>query len=152
RAAREWFRRQHRAGRVVLYPTLEQAADSMPTDGSAALMACIAYPDLHTLMFANMGRLRLADCLVVPTFDMVLAARDGREPSSISSHPAPRRLIPEQVKSVRFTTSNAQAAADCRAGLSDGCITTSWAAREYGLTVVRSFGPIDMGFTVHILH
>ena len=94
-AAREWFLRLDRAGRVQLHATLELAAGAMPMDGSAALMACIAYPDLHTLMFSNHGRLALADCLVLPTFDMVLASRTGMPPRTVSSHPAnpadPRR-------------------------------------------------------------
>lgn len=150
-AARAWFDREQRTGRVHLYPTLERAVAEMPREPHAALMGCIAYPDLHTLMFSNLGRLRLADCLIVPTFDMVFAARTTAEPRSAVTHPAPRGLIPPHVTNVQLTTSNAQAAADCRAGRADACITTGEAAQAHGLTVLRNFGPIVMGFTVHVL-
>lgn len=123
RAARIWFLRQGREGEVVLRRTLEEAVADMPMDGTAALMACIAYPDLHTLMFSNLGLLRLVDCLIVPTHDMVLAARTEINPRSVSCHPAPRRLVPQYIQEVRLTTSNAQAAEDCAGGISDATMS-----------------------------
>jgi hypothetical protein len=152
RAARQWFRLRGRKGRVVLHATLEEAVAGMPRDGRAALMACIAYPRLHDLIFRNLGQLRLADCLIMPTFDMVLAARvAGGLPGSVVCHPAPQLLVPAGASEVRFTTSNAQAAADCAAGLADACITTRQAAALHSLVVLRNFGPVDMGFTVHVV-
>jgi hypothetical protein len=150
-AAREWFARRRQAGRVHLYPTLEDAVDDMPPRKGAALMACIAYPELHTLMFSALGRLRLTDCLILPTFDMVYAGRTVA-PRSAVTHPAPRGLLPPGLERVELSTSNAQAAADCRAGRADACITTRPAARLNGLTVFRDYGPIDMGFSVHTFH
>jgi hypothetical protein len=151
RAARRWFRLRGRKGRVVLHATLEEAVDAMPRDGRAALLACIAYPRLHDIIFRNLGRLRLADCLIMPTFDMVLAARaPGDALGSVACHPAPQLLVPACAGAVRLTTSNAQAAADCAAGLADACITTRRAAALHNLVVLRNFGPVDMGFTVHV--
>lgn len=150
RAAREWLARAGRRGRVVLHPTLEAAAAALPVDGRAGLMGCIAYPDLHTLMFANLGRLRLADCLITATHPMVLAAREARQPRSVVTHPAPRLLVPAGVTEVILTTSNARAADECAAGRADGCITTGAAAEDRGLILLRDFGPIHMGFTIHV--
>jgi hypothetical protein len=151
RAARRWFRLRKRKGLVVLRPTLEEAVAEMPQDGRAALLACIAYPRLNDIVFRNLGRLRLADCLIMPTFDMVLAAREaGDHLGSVACHPAPQLLVPAGARAVQFTTSNAQAAADCAAGLADACITTRQAAALHNLVILRNFGPVDMGFTVHV--
>lgn len=149
-AAHEWFRRQHRSGRVQLHPTLESALPTMPRDGTHAVVACAVYPALHELVFANLDRMSMVDCFVHPTYDMVLASADGRLPEVVASHAAPRGLA--GAAEVRLATSNAQAAADCRAGLADGCITTLPAARAHGLQVVRDFGPVPMVYTVHLVH
>ncbi len=148
-AAETWFRQRRLHGRVHLFATLEEAAEAIPRDPSAALMACIAYPALNSLMFSNLGRMRLADCLIIPTYEMVLASRSNVEPRSAATHPAPRGLLPSHLETI-LTSSNAQAAVDCRAGRADACITTRPAAQANELIVRESFGPIVMGFTVHV--
>jgi hypothetical protein len=147
-AAHEWFRRQGRAGRVELHPTLESALPAIPADGAHALVACAVYPQLHELVFGNLDRLRMVDSFIFPTHNMVLASRSGGWPAVVASHPAPR-LLAAGVAEVRPASSNSQAAADCRAGLVDGCVTTLPAAHAHGLHVVRDFGAVPMVFTVH---
>ena len=149
-AAHAWFRLRGTEGVVVLHPTLESALPAMPTDGTHALLACAVYPDLHTLVFGNLQRLRMVDSFVYPTYNMVLAVRPGAAPRTVSSHPAPRGLVPAGAE-VRLVSSNSQAAADCAAGLTEGCITTAPAARMHGLHVHRDFGPVPMVFTVHLV-
>lgn len=149
RAAKEWFARREMIGNVVLHSTLESTIDVMPFDGSAALLGCVVYPDLHTLVFGNLERMVLADVFITPTFNMVLAARDPRALATVSSHPAPQHLVPGSATTA-LTSSNSQAALDCAAGRTDGCITTLPAAQRNGLTVVHDFGPVPMGFTIHI--
>jgi len=147
-AAHEWFRRQQRPGAVRLYPTLESALPGLPSDGTHGVLACAVYPRLHELVFGNLERLRMIDSFIFPTHHMVLASRTGDRPALVACHPAPRQLA-EGAAQVLPATSNAQAAADCRAGAVDGCITTLPAARAHGLRVVHDFGPVAMVYTVH---
>ncbi len=149
-AAGEWFRRQGRSGQVVLHPTLEQGLAAMPAEPGHALLGCVVYPELHTLVFGNLGRIRLVDCFVMPTFHMVVASRDGRSPRTVATHPAPRLLVPAGADAT-LVDSNARAAIECAAGRFEGCVTTSRAARDHGLTVVTDYGAVPMGFTVHAL-
>ncbi|MCU0685829.1 MAG: hypothetical protein MUF34_26910 [Polyangiaceae bacterium] len=148
-AARHWLGGPERGGKVVLYETLERAVDAMPYDVGHALLGCVVYPELHTLVFSNLRRLELVECFVYPTYNMVLASRTGQMPRSVVSHPAPVELIPTSVGARLLANSNAQAAIDCAAGRAEGCITTIVAAREKGLVVVEDYGPVPMGFSIH---
>jgi hypothetical protein len=51
-----------------------------------------------------------------------------------------------------FVNSNAQAAADCATNKTDGCITTLPCAEKYGLYVIKDYGQIPMGFTIHVAY
>ena len=148
-AAQAWFEKYSRDGMVHLYPTLEEAVKKMPMSPGHALMACIAYPELHTLMFSNLTRLRLVDCHIFPTHNMVLASGTGKPPGSVISHPAPAHLIPSTITDRKLANSNADAAIRCARGDAEGCITTLVAADSMGLTVIHDFGPIHMGFSIH---
>lgn len=147
-AAHAWFKRRGATGDVVLHACLEAAVKVAPRTGEHAIAACAVYPDLHTLVFANLTRLRMVDSFVIPTHNMVLAATSTRSPKTVSTHPAPAGLVPPGADR-RLVLSNSQAAIDCAQGMSDGCITTSVAAQERGLRVVRDFGPVPMVFTIH---
>ena len=149
-AAQEWFVGQYRAGTVVLHDTLEEAAAAAVRTPGAALMAPVAYPRLHSLIYAHLGELELADSLITMTHNMVLARRPGAEElRSVACHPAPEQLVPAGCV-VQLVSSNAQAAVDCAVGRADACITTSPAMKANGLELVRDFGPVAMGFTVHV--
>ncbi len=151
-AAHAWFRRLGGVGRVELHPTLELAVERMPEDDTHALLGCVVYPDLHTLVFSNLDRLELADCFIFPTFNMLFAKRPGvAHLSSVASHPAPRHLVPAGLK-VSLVNSNSQAALDCANGIVDACITTLPAAQKHGLQIVNDHGPVPMGFTIHVRH
>ncbi|HEX6595661.1 MAG TPA: hypothetical protein VF045_01915 [Acidimicrobiales bacterium] len=150
RSAVEWFVRAGRAGRVVLYPTLEDAARGALATPGGALLVPAAYPDLHTLVYSHVEDLTLVDSIVVPTHPMVLArAPEATALGTVATHAAPIALVPPGI-TVRVVSSNAQAAADCAAGLADACITTSAAMDRYGLELVRDFGAVQMAFTVHV--
>jgi prephenate dehydratase len=150
KAAYTWLRRQGRDGVVHLYPTLEDAVEGIAGDPASGLLACVVYPELHTLVFSNLHRLAMVDCFVLPTHNMVLALRPGvATPRSIASHPAPVGLIPDTIAERRLVNSNTQAAIDCARGLNDACITTAVSAREHGLDVIADFGPVPMGFSIH---
>lgn len=148
-AAHTWFTQRNRTGRVHLCPTLETAAERLPYDGTAALLGCVVYPDLHYLVFQNLHRLTLADQFIIPTHRMVLAARDTRAPLTVATHPAPQSLVPEGLTRV-LTTSNARAAQECADGSVDACVTTLPAAQSHRLRVITDFGPVPMGFTIHL--
>lgn len=148
-AAGRWFEGQGRHGHVILYRTLEDAAQGALATPGGALLAPAAYPELNTLIYSNVDHLFVADSIVTATHRMVLARRPGTgEPVHVASHPAPVALVGEGMV-VRLVTSNAQAAIDCAAGLADACITTDAAMELYGLELVRDFGPVAMAFTVH---
>jgi hypothetical protein len=148
-AAHRWFRHHGREGHVVLHTTLEEGAEFVSRRLGEALLGCAVYPELHTLVFSNLDRFALVDTFIVPTYNMVLASRGGEWPSLVSTHPAPRGLVPKGL-SIQLVTSNSQAAADCAAGLSDGCITTSVSAKEHGLKILQDHGPVPMVFTLHM--
>lgn len=150
-AAHEWLRRRRVDGSVELHASLETALDTVPHDGRHALVACAVYPALHTLTFANLHRVRMVDCFLMPTHNMVLATVTGEAPRTVSSHAAPAGLVSTDAQT-RVVLSNSQAAIDCATGITEGCITTSVAAERHGLRVVRDFGPVPMVFTIHQVH
>lgn len=151
-AAYHWFTSRGRQPDVRLHPSLESAVPGLSHDGHEALLACAVYPDLHYLVFRNLGRLAMVDSFILPTYDMVFATRpDTAEVRTVASHPAPQTLVPQVSSTCTLTLvlSNSQAARDCASGAADGCITTSKAAADHGLTVQRNFGPVPMVYTLH---
>jgi hypothetical protein len=151
-AAWEWARRNDLRLEVELHPTLESAVEKSVHGKYDAVLACIVYPELHSLVFSNLDRIQLVDCFVMPTHRMVLATRGPLRPRTIASHPAPRMLVDRAgLAGARITivSSNVVAAETCRAEMTEGCVTTHVAAERLGLQIVHDFGPIHMGFSVH---
>lgn len=150
-AAAKWWCQTRSAcnARVFLHETLEGAVEEMSLDGTEVLIGCIVYPDLHTLVFGNLARLEIAECFVFPTHRMVLASRDGKFPVSVATHPAPRLLVPQEVTETIIVNSNSAAAMQCASGTVAGCVTTIVAAQAHGLKVLRDYGSVPMGFSVH---
>lgn len=149
-AANEWFRRRGVKGSVFLYPTLEEACESIPNDDSHALMGCIVYPYLSELVFKNLSKLVLIDCLIMPTDDMVYARNNKvTDNLGIASHPAPISLLNEVVGRVTHANSNPMAAKICYDGEATTCITNLYSATKYELDVITNFGQVAMGFSVH---
>lgn len=147
-ASHEWLRRKDIDGTVELHETIESALEAVPADGSHALTACAVYPALHTLVFANLHRLRMVDSFIMPTHNMVLASSGTKTPQRVASHPAPEGLVPAGAETVTVN-SNSRAAIECAEGRVDGCVTTGVAAARHGLEILRDFGPVPMAFTVH---
>jgi prephenate dehydratase len=153
-AAYHWFTSRGRRPDVQLHPSLESAVPGLSNDGHEALLACAVYPDLHYLVFQNLGRLAMVDSFILPTYDMVFATRADTELAEVTavvSHPAPQTLVRQVSTECTLTLvlSNSQAAKDCAHGAADGCITTSKAAADQGLTIRRNFGPVPMVYTLH---
>lgn len=150
-AARKWLAANDLSARVILHSTLEDALQPVKeSSGSAVLLACVVYPQLHTIVFENLDWLRLQDEFIMNTYNMVLAARPGGGTFRTAvSHPAPRHLAELKGLSVTEATSNSKAARLCSSGEFDACITTAKAAQQEGLVEVEDYGPVPMGFTVH---
>jgi prephenate dehydratase len=151
-AANHWFAARGRSPDVRLHRTLESAVPGLSDDGHEALLACAVYPDLHSLVFRNLGVLAMVDSFILPTYDMVYAARaDTTQVRTVVSHPAPQSLVAQAAPGVAPTlvTSNSQAARDCARGAADACITTSKSAADHGLQVRRHFGAVPMVYTLH---
>jgi prephenate dehydratase len=148
-AAKRWADDKGLDVNIMLYDTLEDA-QKMIKESTDYLLACIVYPDLHNLVFDNIKGMKLLDCFIVNTFEMVLAAKSVyAEIKNVVSHPAPVSLINERFNDIELTSSNSNAAILTKQGLYDGCITTLVAANEHGLKVIENFGEIEMGFTIH---
>ncbi|WP_221351112.1 bacilysin biosynthesis protein BacA [Streptomyces beigongshangae] len=154
-AAAHHYLKQHdyKQGSVVLYDTLENAVDGVMADPSdSVLLGCVVYPKLNEIVFRNLKSMSLHECFMMPTHRMVLAAREGSPLRTVLSHPAPVDLIENRGYDIRFVTSNAAAALGCSAGGADACITTGVAAEANGLEIVEDFGPVQMGFSIHVPH
>lgn len=157
KAAYLWLEKNGHRGEVKLHQTLEDAAKYMSdTDSSDILLGCIVYPHLHHLVFKNLSCLKLIDCFVMDTHNMVFASKNPNPGKirTVGSHPAPQDLI-RQVPginnqlSIRLFNSNSEAAHQCAADVVDACISTDISARRCGLTVLADFGPVPMGFSIH---
>lgn len=153
RAAHHWL--SHRAtsttSDVLLYPTLEDAAEHIisPED---AILGCVVYPKLNDIVFDNIHRFMMGDIFLLNTHSMVLAKRpDAEVIRSVATHPAPHPLIPKPTPTITYANSNIEAALICKSGETDACVTTLPAAYKLGLEPIRDFGPVVMGFTIHIL-
>lgn len=150
-AAINWLMENNINGKIFLHDTLEQGMVSMNKDtNKSVLLGCVVYPELHNLVFKNRGTSQLVECFVFPTMPMLLAARDSAHKfNSIASHPAPVALIPDKFKERILVNSNAVAAKKCANGHVDACITTEKSAIQNGLVIIKNYGPIPMGFTLH---
>lgn len=151
-AAYHWFDSHRRPADVRLHSTLESAVPELSNDGHEALLACAVYPELHSLVFQNLGRLAMVDSFILPTYDMVFATRaDTTRLDTVVSHPAPQTLARRMSSTCTLilVTSNSQAARDVASGAADGCVTTSKAAADHRLLIRRSFGPVPMVYTLH---
>ncbi|WP_206957891.1 hypothetical protein [Trinickia acidisoli] len=158
KAAGVYLDRRGIDGQIVLYDTLEEAADEMmgTEESDDLLLGCIVYPYLHELVFRNHHWMKLVDCFVIDTYDMVFASRlnDASRVESIGSHPAPVDLLAgvaglSSSLEPMLVTSNSEAARLCVAGRFDACISTRVAAERAGLNVLQNFGPVPMGFSIH---
>lgn len=157
KAAHEYLRRESKAGKILLHETLEAAVEELiNSDEGGVLLGCIVYPKLHDIVFKNLRTLKLVDCFVIDTHEMVFAGRDNSLAaiSSVGTHPAPKHLVlevPDLRRDVEVTIcdSNSAASLKCANGDFDACITTDVAANANGLHIFKSFGPVPMGFSIH---
>ncbi|MED3729307.1 hypothetical protein ACT6P6_16280 [Priestia endophytica] len=147
-----WLEKQKIKGEVVLHKTLEEALPYVKETENSILIGCAVYPYLHDIVFKNLSNLELIDSFIMPTYNMVLAAKeevDFSKDTIIASHPAPANLAQAFSSNIRLVDSNAQAALDCSLGIVDSCITTIKAAEQHNLFIVKDFGEVPMCFTVH---
>ncbi|MYS81899.1 prephenate dehydratase domain-containing protein [Embleya scabrispora] len=154
-AAAQYYLEQnnHKQGDVVLYETLEEALDGVMTNpADSVLLGCVVYPKLNEIVFRNLKAMSLHECFMMPTHPMVLAARGHGPVQKVLSHPAPVNLIEDRGYDIRLVTSNAAAALECAGGSADACITTSVAAEANNLEILEDFGPVRMGFSIHVPH
>ncbi len=121
----------------------------------SVLLGCVVYPNLHEIVFRNLGKLTMVECFVMDTYEMVFASTKEwlEEVSTVCTHPAPAYLVGLvsglHPNSVVHSDSNAEASRLCAGGAYDGCITTLAAAEANKLVVHKNFGPVPMGFSIH---
>jgi prephenate dehydratase len=149
-ASRHWLATRGIEAEICLHETLESAMELTLQERGTALLGCVVYPDLHNLVFPYLSRMRLADVFLFNTFNMILATRPGhRDFALVATHPAPQALVKDDFPIV-FATSNSEAARMCATEEVDACITTLPAAEANGLEMIRDFGEVPMGFTIHV--
>ncbi len=150
RAASAWAARHSPGARIVLHASMEGAAEETAGRDHEVMLGAIAYPKLHSIIYEHVRDLRLIDLFIMDTDEMVLAARQpcAETPRICATHPAPEPLLPRSVTR-QYVASTALAAETCATGLAEGCVTTLGAARRFGLHILRRYGPIPMGFTIH---
>ncbi|MDM3592801.1 prephenate dehydratase domain-containing protein [Proteus mirabilis] len=155
KAAYYWLNKNNQQGNIILHPTLETAVKEMEVSANSLLLGCIVYPFLHNIVFNNLSFIKLTDCFVMDTHNMLFASRFNniKEIKKLGSHPAPQDLFRkitelDNIERVLFN-SNSEAALQCGLGRVDGCITTLSAAKKYHLNILYDFGPVPMGFSIH---
>ncbi len=156
KAAHYWLEQKKLHGDIILHETLEAAVEKIKSDNNCILLGCIVYPYLHNIVFKNLNLLKLTDCFVMDTHNMLFASRftDLNKINKVGSHPAPKDLISQvnnlnlNIESILFN-SNSESALQCANGTVDACITTLKAANSNGLTILHDFGPVPMGFSIH---
>jgi len=93
----------------------------------------------------------LSDVFLLDTYNMVVAKRrEVSKPRSIAVHPAPQLLAPAWIDRKILVLSNSEAARICAEGAVDACITTKFASDLNALEVLHDYGPVAMGFTIHV--
>ena len=150
-AAKEWLKinKLHDVF-IILHNTLEEALEEvLKKSDVAVLLGCVVYPNLHEIVFKNLGKISIGDVFVKNTYKMVLAKkRETQIVSSVSTHPAPESLIRDVYK-VKLANSNSQAALDCVTGVTDACITTESCVVFNDLEIIEDYNEVPMGFTIH---
>ncbi|MFU5001793.1 hypothetical protein [Pseudomonas paraeruginosa] len=156
KAARQYMAKSGWNGQIELRATLEEALDDLlGSQEPGILMGCIVYPRLHEIVFRHLDRLKLVDHHLMDTYDMVFARNGNTTAKRIGSHPAPTSLLaklgePATSAELVLCTSNSEAARQCALENIDGCITTIEAAQNNELHIVENFGPVPMGFSIHL--
>lgn len=150
RAAQSWVARRCGRAEIVLHRSMEQAASRAAGCAREVMLGVVAYPELHSIIYSHLQVMRLIDLFLMDTDEMVLAVRPDRQaaPRLCATHPAPQALLPPCIER-RFVASTAIAAEECARGEAEGCITTLAAAGLNGLRILRRYGPVPMGFTIH---
>ncbi|WP_286146036.1 hypothetical protein [Shigella sp. FC1967] len=75
KAAHYWLNKNNRQGNIILHPTLETAVKEMDNSSNSVLLGCIVYPYLHNIVFSNLSFIKLTDCFVMDTHNMLFASR-----------------------------------------------------------------------------
>lgn len=150
RAAQSWIAGRCDRAEIVLHRSMEQAAGEAAGREREVMLGVVAYPELHSIIYRHLQVMRLIDMFIMDTDEMVLAVRPDQqaEPRLCATHPAPQSLLPPRIER-RFVSSTAIAAEQCAQGEAEGCITTLAAAGLNGLHILRRYGPVPMGFTIH---
>lgn len=134
---------------VLFTDTLENAAEKVIKDKESAFLGCVAYPNLHNLIFPYLDILSIEEVFLEETYEMVLASNSKDNIETIATHPAPAYLCDSSLNKC-FSTSNADAAQKCLDNTVDACITTTEAIKNTDLLVLDNYGSFPMGFTIHM--
>lgn len=143
--------------RVALFGTYEDAARTVVSGAASRLLVANAYHGINT--FYMEPRLTLEQAFVFDTAQYGLAVRpDTPLPVNVHAvtHPAPRDLIYQlapagyRVSMIQMVASTSAAAAQVSDGEADMALTTSAAARLYGLEFISRTRRIRMLWSVFV--
>lgn len=160
-ACRAWIRdaKVSEKAEIVLCETPEEALQSAAVIDDPAVIGvfwtCAVYFREHNLFFGNPATYPFFFEQVMLLDQMQLAARPELSDAfhagttklrRIASHPSPASLLNAWNLTTVDANSNAHAAAMCRDGMVDACITTQRAKEKYGLSTLHTFGSPEMVF------
>ena len=151
KAAKFWLKKNNMKGDIILHDTLENAVKEVKNKPkNNVILSCVVYPKLHNIVFTNKDWLKLSECFICKTYDMVFAKGKSNKIYTAALHPAVDDLIKkdESIKKI-YVDSNSKAAQCCSRGEVDSCITTMFSAKKMNLNIINSFGTINMGFAIH---
>ena len=149
KAISNYIRKNDLEMEVLFTDTLENAAEKVLKDKESAFLGCVAYPNLHNLIFPYLDKLSIEEVFLDDTYEMVLASKSKGKIETIATHPAPAYLCDSSINKC-FSTSNADSAQKCLDNTADACITTTEAIKNTDLVVLDSYGSFPMGFTIHM--
>ncbi|MEU1401382.1 hypothetical protein ABZ471_03275 [Streptomyces sp. NPDC005728] len=139
-----WGASSGKAGRLLGYPSFEEAAESVKDGRHDALLVAGAYPEIRTFFFD--AGLSAVESFISPLPDMVFAAPEHNAAlerfDTVHYHPATRVLFETHVQgrtndAVQATSNSAA----CRDALENpgqaAAITNRTCADHYGLTTLK---------------
>jgi len=137
---------------VKLFPSYEPASEAVENGEADFVLVAAAFPGLNGLVFGPRHRLRIVDCFLSDTPELVIATglSCSDNPRTVACAAAPLPVVRARYPNAEIVTalSNSDAAQLVRKGIADAAFTTRIAAQAERLTPISSFGFISMGWIV----
>ena len=139
-------------GDIFLYDSFEEAIEALCKNYSDMAIVPSAYQNFARLVFDNRDLVKVTHSFIYKTPDLAIAAKTNYLPAKprIATHPSPSSMVKDfsPDAEVVFASSNSKAAIMLVDGEVDACITNNICINNYGLTIIKNFGPIPMSWNI----